>query len=275
MQTLSLEKSVTLNNGVEIPYVGFGTFQVSDHDVYDAVRAALQIAIRSIDTAAAYNNESGVGRAISDSGLKREEVFLTSKVWNSDQGYDNTLAAFASSLEKLKTDYLDLYLIHWPKPLSAESWRAMEKLYHEGKIRAIGVSNFLIHHLTELLKSAKVIPVINQVELHPQLAQPDLVKFCRSHKIAIQAWASLMQGKVFKIPLIGELAAKYGKTHSQVALRWALQQGFVTIPKSTHPARIRENFAIFDFVISDEDMAKLAALNTGERIGAHPDHIDW
>ena len=267
-----------LATGVEIPQVGFGTFKVDDgQQVIDSVREALQVGYRHIDTAAVYGNESGVGQGMRESGVPREEIFLTSKVWNSHQGYEETLAAFAETLEKLGTDYLDLYLIHWPKTAekTAATWKAMEELYRAGKIRAIGVSNFKEHHLVTLFETATIKPMINQVELHPQLAQPELIAFCAEHEIAVEAWGPLMQGKVFTLPFFQELADKYGKSIAQIVLRWHLQKGFIPMPKSITPNRIMSNFEIFDFVLSPEDMAAIDTYNTGERIGPDPDTIEF
>lgn len=269
---------ITLANGVEIPQLGFGTFKVDDgQQVIDSVREALQVGYRHIDTAAVYGNETGVGQGMKESGVPREEIFLTSKVWNSDQGYEETLQAFADTLEKLGTDYLDLYLIHWPKTTekTAATWKAMEELYAAGKIRAIGVSNFKEHHLNALFETATVKPMVNQVELHPQLAQPELVAFCQEHGIAIEAWGPLMQGKVFSIPLFKELEEKYQKSIAQIVIRWHLQKGFIPMPKSITPSRIESNFDVFDFELSREDMAAIDAYNTGERIGPDPDTIEF
>ncbi|MGL4972767.1 MAG: aldo/keto reductase [Culicoidibacterales bacterium] len=270
--------TITLANGVTIPQLGFGTFKVDDgQQVIDSVREALQVGYRHIDTAAVYGNEAGVGQGIKESGVPREEIFLTSKVWNSEQGYEATLAAFADTLAKLDTDYLDLYLIHWPKTTAktAATWKAMEELYAAGKIRAIGVSNFKEHHLTALFETANVKPMVNQVELHPQLAQPELVAFCQAHEIAIEAWGPLMQGKIFEIDLFQTLATKYEKSIAQIAIRWHLQKGFIPMPKSITPSRIASNFDVFDFELSAEDMCAIDGLNTGERIGPDPDKIEF
>ncbi len=265
-----------LSNGVGIPWLGFGTFKIPEgEEVINSVKTALEVGYRHIDTAAVYRNETGVGKAIKESGVPREEIFVTSKVWNTDQGYDSTLKAFEESLKRLDTDYLDLYLIHWPKPLSRETWKALERLYRERRVRAIGVSNFKIHHLEEILKDCEVKPMINQVEFHPQLTQPELREFCKKHGILLEAWAPLMQGKIFDIPLMVELGRKYNRPISQIVLRWDLQMGVVTIPKSVHPDRIRENAGIFDFEIAPEDMERIEELDTGIRIGPDPDHITF
>lgn len=265
-----------LNNGIKMPWLGFGTFKVEDGSkIVEAVKESLKIGYRHIDAAAIYGNETGVGKGIKESGIKREDIFLVSKVWNSDQGYESTLKAFNESLKKLGTDYLDLYLIHWPKELNKETWKALEKLYKEGKVKAIGVSNFKVHHLEELMKDAEIMPMVNQVEFHPQFPQSDLIKFSKENNIQLVAWGPLMQGKIFELPLMKELSQKYNKSIAQIALRWDLQMGVVTIPKSIKPERIKSNTDIFDFEISNEDMKKISELNTGIRIGPDPDKIDF
>ena len=268
-------KSYTiLNNGVKMPWLGFGTYKVENgHTVIESVKEALKIGYRHIDTASFYNNEEGVGTAIKESGVPREEIFLVSKVWNSDQGYEKTLKAFETSIKKLGTDYLDLYLIHWPQPLHKETWKALEKLYKEGRIKAIGVSNFAVNHLKDLLENAEIMPMVNQVEFHPKLIQNELIEFCRKDNIQLEAWSPLMRGKVFKIQLLEELSKKYRKTISQIVLRWDLQMGVVTIPKSTTPARIKENADIFDFELSKEDITKIQQLDEGLRVGSDPNKV--
>jgi diketogulonate reductase-like aldo/keto reductase len=269
----NLLETITLNNGVKIPKIGFGTFKVENgNDTINSVKKALEVGYRHIDTAAIYGNEEGVGIAIKESGVPREEIFLVSKVWNSEQGYDTTIKAFEESLKRLQTDYLDMYLIHWAKPKNRETWKALETLYKEGKIKAIGVSNFEIHHLEDLLEVAEIIPVVNQVELHPQFSQEELREYCKKHNIAIEAWGPLMQGKIFEIPLMKELSIKYNKSIAQIALRWHYQQDIITIPKSIKPERIESNIDIFDFAISAEDMEKIKTLK-GERIGLAPDMV--
>ena len=265
-------QSVTLNNGVKMPILGFGTFKVDqEQDTSDAVKHALKIGYRHIDTAMIYKNEEAVGQAIIDSGVPREEIFLTSKVWNTDQGYESTLRAFEKTLKDLQTDYLDLYLIHWPQPLNRETWSALEKLYKEGRIRAIGVSNFKEHHLDDLLEVATIVPAVNQVEYHPQLMQEPLTAYCKKHGIQLEAWGPLMRGKIFEFELMNTLAKKYNKTAAQIVLRWDIQNGIVTIPKSVKPSRIEGNADIFDFTLTDEDMALINQLNKEERIGRDPD----
>lgn len=273
----SLQDTIKLNNGVDMPRLGLGVFKVEDgQEVINSVKWALEHGYRSIDTAAAYKNEEGVGQALKDSGLNREEIFVTSKLWNSDQGYEETLQAFETSLEKLGLEYLDLYLIHWPvEGKYKESWKAMEKLYQDGKIRAIGVSNFQPHHLDDLLKDAEVTPVINQVELHPKLAQQEVRDYCEKHDIVVEAWSPLMQGQILEEPVIQELAEKYNKTAAQIVIRWDLQIGIVTIPKSTKQHRIQENADVFDFQLTDEEVVKITQLNENHRVGPDPDNFDF
>lgn len=235
------------------------------------MKYAIQNGYRSIDTAALYGNEEGVGQAIKDSGVAREELFITTKVWNSDQGYESTLTAFEESRKKLDLDYIDLYLVHWPvKGKYKETWKALEKLYKDGLVKSIGVSNFKINHLEDLLKDSEVVPVVNQVEFHPLLNQQDLLEFCKSKKIQLEAWSPLMQGNL-DIPLLKELAEKYNKTNAQIVLRWDLQHEVITIPKSVHPKRIDENANIFDFELSNEDMQAIDSLNQNKRFGPDPD----
>ncbi len=267
----------TLNNGVNMPYLGLGVWQTRDgEEVISAVKWALDKGYRHIDTAAIYENEKGVGAGIKASGIPREEVFLVSKVWNMDQGYDATIRAFETSLRKLDTDYLDLYLIHWPvQGKYKETWKALETLYREKRVRAIGVSNFLLHHLKDLLSEASEIPMVNQMEFHPYLVQEDLLEFCRDKGIQYEAWSPLMQGNIFEIGVFRELAEKYNKTIAQVVLRWDLQKGVVTIPKSSNKQRIAENAEVFDFALSEEDMARLDALDRSKRFGPDPDTFDF
>jgi len=274
---MNISSKVKLNNGVEMPWFGLGVFLSKEGlEVENAVKTALANGYISIDTAAIYQNEKGVGKAIKESGIPRENIFLTSKVWNTDQGYKTTMAAFEKSLEKLQTDYLDLYLIHWPKgKRSVETWKALEEIYEKGKVKAIGISNFLVHHLEEFLPECKIIPAVNQVEFHPELIQPDLLEYCQKRGIQIEAWSPIMKGRVNEIPVMQELAAKYGKTPVQVVLRWDIQKGVVTIPKSVTPERIISNADIFDFELSSEDMAKIDKLDKNARIGGHPDFIPF
>ncbi|MEE1735902.1 aldo/keto reductase [Streptomyces sp. BE147] len=269
--------TVKLNNGVEIPQLGFGVFQVPDDETTAAVTTALEAGYRSIDTAAIYGNETGVGRALAASGLPREDLFVTTKLWNADQGYDATLRAFDASLAKLGLDYLDLYLIHWPTPardLYPDSWRAVGRLVSEGRIRAAGVSNFQPAHLQRLLDDSRLVPAVNQVELHPGLQQAELRAFHTEHGIATEAWSPLAQGAVLDDPAITAIAARTGKSAAQVVLRWHLQLGNIVIPKSVTPARIRQNLDVFDFQLTDGDMAAIAATDRGLRTGPHPDQLN-
>lgn len=268
---------VKLNNGVEMPWLGLGVFQSKEGpEVETAVKCALETGYRSVDTAAMYHNEHGVGKVILESGIPRHEIFLTTKIWNSDQGYQSTFRAFEKSLEKLQTDYIDLYLIHWPKgELSVETWKAMEELYEQGRIRAIGVSNFLVHQLKHLTANSQIKPMVNQFEFHPRLIQPDLLKFCKDNQIQVEAWRPIMEGKVNDIPVIQELSVKYQKSPVQIVLRWDIQKGVVTIPKSVNPERIRHNAEIFDFELTKEDMAKIDGLDRHARIGADPDNFNF
>jgi diketogulonate reductase-like aldo/keto reductase len=266
-----------LNNGVSIPQVGFGVFRVPDEATTRAVLSAIDCGYRSIDTAALYGNEAGVGKAVATCGLPREDLFVTTKLWNDDQGYDSTFRAFEVSLRRLGLDYVDLYLIHWPKPSRnryVETWRAFEKLYGDERAHAIGVSNFQPDHLQRLLDETQVTPAINQVELHPQLQQDPLRRFHAAHGIVTEAWSPLGQGHALQHPVVAELAGLHGRTAAQIVLRWHLQLGNVVIPKSTSPSRIRENIALFDFALSDADMAALAALEAGTRLGPDPDERD-
>jgi methylglyoxal/glyoxal reductase len=273
----SLQDTTKLHNGVEMPWFGLGVFKVQEGtEVIDSVKAAIKNGYKSIDTAAIYGNEEGVGQAIKESGAQREELFITTKVWNSEQGYDSTLAAFDESLSKLGLDYVDLYLIHWPvKGKYKDTWRALEKLYKDGRVRAIGVSNFHVHHLEDLLETAEIVPMVNQVEYHPHLAQLELREFCKQKGIQLEAWSPLKQGQLLDEPVITEIAEKHKKSPAQIILRWDLQNEVVTIPKSVKEHRIIENADIFDFELSSEDMEKIDALNKNERVGADPDNFNF
>lgn len=252
--------------------LGLGTFKVADDvECMQSVRTALELGYRLIDTASIYKNEVAVGEGLRASGVPRESIFVTSKVWNDDQGYDNTLRAFERSLERLGLEYLDLYLVHWPGRVNPETWKALERLYADKRVRAIGVSNFKIHHLETLLETAVTLPAVNQTELHPQYPQNELAAWCSDRGIALQGWGPLMQGQIFAIRLMQELARSYGQTVSQIALRWALQKDILCIPKSTKRERMIENAAVFGFEISDADMARLETLNTGVKVGMDPD----
>ncbi|KOR94063.1 aldo/keto reductase [Geobacillus stearothermophilus] len=272
-----LQDCATLHNGVKMPWVGLGVYKVKEgEEVKSTVRTALEIGYRHIDTAAFYENEEGVGQAIRESGIPREQVFVTTKVWNTDQGYETTLKAFDASLKKLGFDYVDLYLVHWPvKGKYKETYKALEKLYKDGYVRAIGVSNFQIHHLQDVLADCEIKPMVNQVEYHPRLTQKELLTFCRENGIQLEAWSPLMRGEILTEPTIVEIGKKYGKTPAQVVLRWGLQHGVVTIPKSVTPARIKENADIFDFSLTDEEMKQIDALNLNKRVGPDPDNFNF
>ncbi|NHW34725.1 aldo/keto reductase [Paenibacillus aceris] len=276
-----LQSTTTLHNGIQMPWFGLGVFKVEEgSEVISSVKAAIRNGYRSIDTAAVYANETGVGQAISEAlsetGLAREDLFVTSKVWNADLGYESTIAAYEASLSKLGLDYLDLYLIHWPvKGKYKEAWRALETLYKEGRVKAIGVSNFQIHHLEDVMKDAEIKPMVNQVELHPLLTQKELLNYCKEQNIQLEAWSPLMQGQLFDHPVLGEIASAHGKSVAQVILRWDLQHGIVTIPKSTKEQRIIDNANVFDFSLTDEEMTRIDVLNENRRVGPDPDNFDF
>lgn len=272
---MSIKNEFTiLNNDLKMPILGLGTYKVKDYKDLDlSVKTALEIGYRHIDTASFYENEEALGKIIKESNVNRDDLFLATKLWNTDHGYEKTLNAFNYSLKKLKTDYVDLYLIHWPNPNHKETWRAMEKLYRAGYIKAIGVSNYKVHHIKELTNNFEITPAVNQIEFHPELVQTELMDFCKNEKIQIEAWSPLMRGKIFGIELFKELSEKYNKSISQIVLRWDIQMGTSTIPKSIKPERIKENSEIFDFVISDEDMKKISSLNINKRISHDPDDL--
>ncbi|MFF8563715.1 aldo/keto reductase [Streptomyces albidoflavus] len=265
---------IILNNGVQMPQLGFGVWQVPDDEAFTAVGAALDAGYRSIDTAAAYGNEEGTGKAIARSGIPREELFVTTKLWNSDHGYDAALRAFDSSLEKLGLDHVDLYLIHWPLPAkdtAVDTYKALEKIYSEGRARAIGVSNFLPEHLERLIDATSIIPAVNQIELHPHLQQRAAREYHDEQGITTEAWSPLGQGKgLLEVPAIVAIAQKHNVTPAQVVLRWHVQLGNVAIPKSVTPSRIVENIDIFSFELDQEDMAAIRALNEDRRLGPDP-----
>lgn len=270
----------TLSNGVEIPAVGYGTYLTSEKDD-GTVAAALAAGYRHFDTASFYDTEQALGDALKAAGVPREELFLTSKLWKDEMGYENALAAFERSLQKLGSDYLDLYLIHWPRTddltaewrqLDRDTWRALEELYRAGRVRAIGVSNFLPHHLRNLMETAEIAPMVNQIEFHPGYPQTWNVEFCKAHGILPEAWSPLGRTRVLQDERLAGIAAKYGKTVAQLCVRFALQCGVVPLPKSSSPARMHANLDVFDFVISDEDMDRILTLPQFGWSGLHPDY---
>ena len=269
---------IILNNGVEMPQLGFGVWQVPDDEAETAVVQALEAGYRSIDTAAIYGNEEGTGRALAASGVPREDLFVTTKLWNSEQGYDTTLRAFDASLAKLGLEYLDLYLIHWPMPAKdryVDTYKAFEKLLADGRVRAIGVSNFLPEHLERLTGETSVVPAVNQIELHPHLQQHASREVHAEQGIATEAWSPLGSGKgILEIPAIVAIAQKHNRTPAQVVLRWHLQLGNVVIPKSVTPSRIKENIDVFGFTLDTEDLAAISALNEDRRLGPDPAEVD-
>nr|WP_206323909.1 aldo/keto reductase [Streptomyces sp. HNM0574] len=261
-----------------MPQLGFGVYQVPDDEASAAVTAALEAGYRSVDTAALYGNEEGTGRALAGSGIPREDLFVTTKLWNTEQGYDTTLRAFDTSLARLGTEYVDLYLIHWPAPALdkyAESWQALERIHEEGRAKAVGVSNFQPAHLNRLFEESGIVPAVNQIELHPRLQQDALRAFDADNGIVTEAWSPLGRGNgVLDDPAVTGIAAKHGRSPAQTVLRWHVQLGNVVIPKSVTPSRIAENIDVFDFALDEADMAALAGLETGERVGPDPDVLN-
>jgi 2,5-diketo-D-gluconate reductase A len=268
--------SIALNDGSTIPQLGFGVYKIADGGAADAVEFALETGYRHIDTAAFYENERGVGDGLRRSGLPREDVFVTTKVWWTDNGYDSTLRSFDESLERLGFDYVDLYLIHWPAPKHdryVDTWRALERVRADGRARSIGVANFHIHHLERLARETATVPALNQIELHPWLQQRDARAYDATHGIVTEAWSPLARGRILDNEPLARIAAKHGVTPAQVVIRWHLQLGNVVIPKSQTPARIRENFDVFGFSLDDDDLAVIATLDSGYRTGKDPDDL--
>ena len=271
-----MDKTKQLANGIEMPRLGLGVWRVEDNDATNSVKWAIENGYQLIDTAAVYKNELGVGEGIRQSNTKREDLFITTKLWNADQGYDSAHQAFNDSLERLGLDYVDLYLIHWPvEGKFNDSWKAMEEIYESGRAKAIGVSNFHQHHIEELMKTAKIKPMVDQIELHPTLTQVELRNFLAKEGIAVEAWSPLGQGKILQNPTLVEIAEKHDKSAAQVIIRWHLQSDSIVIPKSVHEERIKENFDVFNFDLNDDEMKRIDALNINERLGADPDNFDF
>lgn len=273
-----MDKQVQLNNQLMMPRLGFGVYKVPNEDVQEAVSVALESGYRALDTAQFYQNETGVGKAIKQARIAREDLFITTKVWNSHHGYERTMQAFEESLEKLQLDYIDLYLIHWPVPEQdkfIETYRALEELYKAGKVKAIGVSNFHIHHLERLAKETKIKPVVNQVECHPYLQQQELKDYCKRNEIFLESWSPLYRGgAVLEEQVIQDIAQKHQKTAAQIILRWHVQEDSLIIPKSVTPSRIKENINIFDFELSIEEMKAIQKLDSNTRVGKDPDEMN-
>jgi len=267
--------NVMLQNGVQMPYLGLGVWKVTDEVAENTVRQAIEVGYRAIDTAVSYGNEAGVGRGIATSGVNRDQIFVTTKIWNGHQGYHEALAAFDDSRSKLNMDVVDLLLIHWPvKEKYTETWRALEDIYAKGYARSIGVSNFQIHHLENLATKSEITPMVNQIEFHPLLTQEPLRQYCSEHNIGVTAWSPLMQGNL-DIPLLKEIAAKHNKSAAQIVLRWDIQNGVITIPKTTSTARLIENADVFDFELTSDEMTQISALNENKRFGPDPDNFNF
>lgn len=266
----------SLLNGIDIPKIGFGTYKLKDeNETIDTIKYALKVGYRFIDTASFYGNEEWIGKAIKESKIKRENIFLATKVWNDCHGYDKAIDSFEKSMKKLDIDYLDLLLIHWPTKLNKETWRAFESLYELGKVRAIGVCNFKIGHLEELRKTAKIMPMVNQIEVHPCFSQKEIVNYCNNYKIQVIGWSPIMKGQLLEVPLMIDLAEKYNKTIAQIALRWHIQKGIIPIPKSSHYGRIADNIDIFNFELSEEDMIKIDKLDRNETVSGIPENTTY
>ena len=271
-----MDQTKTLANGLQMPRLGLGVWRVEDSEATKSVEWALESGYRMIDTAMVYKNEKGVGEGIRRSFVPREDIFVTTKLWNDDQGYDSALKAFDASLERLGLDYVDLYLIHWPVAGKyKDSWRALEEIYASGRAKAIGVSNFHQHHLEDLMTTATIKPMVDQIEIHPTLTQEPLRAYLASEAIAVEAWSPLGQGKILETPTLIEIGEKHGKTAAQVIIRWHLQNDIIVIPKSSHKERIKENFDVLDFELTPEEIQQINALNIDERLGSNPDSFDF
>ena len=266
----------TLSNGVKIPSIGFGTYKLGDYDdTINSVKNAIKMGYRQIDTAAFYKNEEAVGLGIKESKVAREDIFLVTKLWNDNHGYENTMKSFNDSIKKLGVDYLDLYLVHWPNKLNSETWRAFEDLYKMGKVKAIGVCNFKEGHIEELKKIANIMPMVNQIEVHPYRTQKNIISYCKDNNIQVVAWGPIMRGRIFSDPIMIKLSDKYNKSIPQITLRWHLQNGIIPIPKSSNIERIKSNLDIFDFEISDEDMNLINKLNKDEHVSGVPENTTY
>jgi 2,5-diketo-D-gluconate reductase A len=275
---MTVVPDITLNNGVTIPQLGFGTFQIDPKDTKQAVLTALETGYRHIDTAEMYHNEQQVGEAVRESGVDREEIFVTSKLSNRYHARDDALSAFDQTMKDLGLDYLDMFLVHWPMPDVGdyvETWKAMEEIHKSGRVKVIGVSNFQRRHLRRLFDETSTVPAVNQIEVHPYLAQDDLRAFNRQNGIETEAWSPIAQGKVLDDPVLTRIAEKHGKSSAQVTLRWHLQRGDIVFPKSVTPSRVKENFEVFDFELGDDEMREITGLDRNERIGADPDTFNW
>lgn len=278
-------KEIYINNGIAVPRIGYGTWRLSNEEAELAVFEALKAGYRLVDTASFYGNEKGVGEAVRKSGISRKEIFVTSKVWNADRGYVKTKDAFARTMQNLELEYLDLYLIHWPanykqfgdqaKEINASTWYALEELYSEGRIKSIGLSNFLIHHINDLLKTAKIKPMVNQIEFHPGWNQKDTVEYCQKNSILVEGWKTLGRNSLLKNEALMQIARKYNKSTAQLCIRWAIQHGIVPLVKSVHPDRIYENMKVFDFVIDAKDIEIIDSLQLPERQGVLADELDY
>lgn len=285
MEQKKLTDSFVMHNGNKVSCIGYGTYKTSNEEVYSAVLAAVKAGYRHIDTAAYYRNEEGIGKAVRECGVPREELFVTSKVWNADRGYENTKKAFADSMKRLGIDYLDLYLIHWPankkqfgdeaKRINAETWKALEELYAEGKVKAIGVSNFLPHHIEELMETAAVKPMVDQIEFHPGWAQLEVSGYCQKNGIVVEAWSPLGRKAALDNEVLKSIAEKYGKNAAQVCVRWILQHGILPLPKTVNPGRMVENADVFDFELTQEEIETIDRLENLGGQCALPDEVDF